>query len=80
MGFYCPKSVIQIYYYYYTNTSLEVTYTLIHIVKLLRERSLNNRVEMPRNFLQEYGIGRLSPIREELPPLVTTSTKPTLYI
>jgi len=51
MGFYCPKSIIQIYYYYYASASLEVTYALIYIVELPRERSLDNRVEIPRDFL-----------------------------
>ena len=83
-GFYCPKSVIQIHHHYYTNASSEVTHTSVHIIKLPRERSLDDRVEMPGDFpypyLQEYGTGRLSPIREESPPPVTTSTKPTLHI
>ena len=79
-GFYCPKSIIQIHHHYYASASLEVTYALVYIVKLPRERSLNNRVEIPKDFPQEYSTGRLSPIKEELPPLVTTSTKPTLHI
>ena len=54
MGFYCPKSVIQIYHHYYANVSLEVTYILVYIVKLFRKRSLDNKVEMPRDFLYLY--------------------------
>jgi len=50
-------------------------------VKLPKESSLGDRVEMPRDFpfilyLQRYSIGQLSPIREESPPLINTSTKP----
>jgi len=50
-------------------------------VKLPRESSLGDRVKMPGDFpfilyLQRYGIGQLSPIREELPSLFNTSTKP----
>ena len=84
MGFYCPKSIIQIHHHYYASVSLEVTHTLVHIVEFPGERSLDNRVEMPGDFpypyLQEYGTGRLSSIKEKLPLPVTTSTKPILHI
>src|SRR6266702_4164352 len=51
MGFYCTKSVIQIYYYYYANASLEVIYVSVYIVEFFRERSLDNKIEMLRDFL-----------------------------
>src|ERR1700722_11538904 len=113
-GFYFPKSIIKIYYYYHISSSLEVIYAKVKLpkesllsksvkllkesllgnrvkllkesllgnrVKLLRESSLGNRVELLRDFpfilyLQRYSIRQLSPIKEELPPLVNTFTKP----
>jgi hypothetical protein len=50
-------------------------------VELPGESSLGDRVELPGDFpfipyLQRYGTGQLSPIREESPLLVNTSTKP----
>ena len=89
-GFYFPGSVIEIHHYYHTSSSSEVIRAKVELseesslgesVELLRESSLGDRVEMPRDFpfipyLQRYGAGQLSPIREESPPLVNTSTKP----
>jgi len=54
MGFYCPKSVIQIHYHYYASASSEVTHILVYIVKLPKERSLDDRVKMPKDFLYPY--------------------------
>ena len=50
-------------------------------VKLFKKSLLGDKVEMPKNFpfisyLQRYGIGQLSLIKEKLPPLINTFTKP----
>jgi hypothetical protein len=89
-GFYSPRSIIEIHHHYHTSFSSEVIYMRVKLPKkslldrgteLLGESLLGNRVKLPRDllfilYLQRYAIGQLSPIREESPFLVNTSTKP----